>query len=57
MMIYLWYISCCLQSQKDVISGLSEELDKGTASDKWLFDSCECYILLAYSILENNSAQ
>ena len=45
--IYQWDISRCLQSQKHIILGLNEQVDRRSTSDKWWFVSCDCSILLA----------
>ena len=50
-----WDIWCFLQSSKNIISELYEEVNRSTA-DKW-FNYCECSILLASLILENNCSQ
>ena len=43
--------------EKDLISGLNEEVDWRISSNKCSFDCCECKIFLALIILENNYSQ
>ena len=45
----------CKNHKKHVIPGLNDEqVDWRSTSDKWWFDICNCHVLLACFILENN---
>ena len=54
--IYYWDISFW-QSQKNVISGLNEEVNRRSKSHEWWFDNCKRSIPLVCFILENNCSQ